>query len=76
MLICVLLQAPQLKSRRVKERGDPLEKVMATHSSILDWRTPQKPGRIQYMGCKESDMTERLTQIYLHTIKIFKEYVN
>ena len=51
---------------------------MATHSSILAWRTPwtQEPGRILPMGCKESDTTERLTQIYLHTIKIFKEYVN
>ena len=31
---------------------DPLEKGMATHSSILAWRIPQteKPGRIQSMG--------------------------
>ena len=31
-------------------RKDPLEEGMATHSSILAWRTPQ--------GRKESDMTE------------------
>ena len=31
----------------------PLEEEMATHSSILSWRIP--------WGCKESDMTERLT---------------
>ena len=31
---------------------DPLEKKVATHSSILAWRIPQ--------GRKESDTTERL----------------
>ena len=31
---------------------DPLEKGMATHSSILAWRIPQteEPGRLQFMG--------------------------
>ena len=31
---------------------DPLEKGMATHSSILGWRIPwtDKPGRLQSMG--------------------------
>ena len=31
---------------------DPLEKGMATHSSILAWRIPQteEPGEPQYMG--------------------------
>ena len=30
-------------------RGDPLEKEMATHSSILAWRIPwmEKPGGLQ-----------------------------
>ena len=39
---------------------DPLEKGMATHFSILAWRTPwiQEPGGLQSMGHKESDMTE------------------
>ena len=42
---------------------DPLEKEMATHSSILAWKTPwmEEPGRLQSMGHKESDTTERLT---------------
>ena len=41
---------------------DPLEKGMATHSSILAWRIPltEEHGGLQVMGCKESDMTERL----------------
>ena len=32
--------------------GDPLEKEMATHSSILAWRIPwtEKPGRLQPTG--------------------------
>ena len=43
---------------------DPLEKGMATHSSILAWRIPwtEEPGGPHSpWGCKESDMTERLT---------------
>ena len=33
-------------------REDPLEKEMATHSSILAWETPwtEEPGRLQFMG--------------------------
>ena len=39
---------------------DPLEKEMATHSSILAWKTPwtEEPGRLQSMGSQEVDMTE------------------
>ena len=36
---------------------DPLEKEMATHSSILAWRIPWAEDP---RGCKESDMTEQL----------------
>ena len=43
-------------------REDPLEKEMATHSSILAWKIQwtEDPGRLQSMGHKESDTTERL----------------
>ena len=39
---------------------DPLEKKMATHSSILAWRIPwtEEPDGLQSTGRKESDMTE------------------
>ena len=39
---------------------DPLEKKMATHSSILARRIPwtEEPGGLQSMGRKESDTTE------------------
>ena len=42
---------------------DPLEKRMATHSSILAWRIPwtEEPGRLQSMGRKKSDTTEWLS---------------
>ena len=43
-------------------REDPLEKEMATHSSILAWRIPwtEEPGGLQSTGGKESDRTKRL----------------
>jgi len=40
---------------------DPLEKKMATHSSILAWEIPwtEEPGGLQSAGlCKKSNMTE------------------
>ena len=39
---------------------DPLEKKMATYSSILAWEIPwtEEPGRLQSMGSQESDMTQ------------------
>ena len=42
---------------------DPLEKVMATHSSILAWRIPwtEEPGGLQPVGHEELDTTEQLT---------------
>ena len=41
-------------------REDPLEKEVATSSSILVWEIPwteEQPGRLQFMVAKESDMT-------------------
>ena len=37
----------------------PLEKGMATHSSILAWEIPwtEEPSQLQSMGSQESDMT-------------------
>ena len=42
---------------------DPVEKGMATHSSITAWRIPwtEEAGGLQSMGCKEWDTTEQLT---------------
>ena len=44
-------------------REDPLEKEMATHSSLLAWRIPwtEEPGGLHSpRGRKESDTTEQL----------------
>ena len=43
-------------------REDPLEKGMATHSSILGWRIPwtEEPGGLQCVGLQKLDTTERL----------------
>ena len=43
-------------------REDPLEKEMATRSSILAWKIPwaEEPGRLQFTGLKGIDVTEHL----------------
>ena len=40
----------------------PLDKRMATHSSILAWKIPEQRSLVgcNPWGCKESDMTKRL----------------
>ena len=42
---------------------------MATHSGILAWENPwtEEPGRLQFMGYKEWDTTERLSTL-LHKV--------
>ena len=56
---------PTSAGNQVQSLGqeNPLEKGMATHSSIPAWRIPwtEEPGGLRSMGHKESDMTERLT---------------
>ena len=39
---------------------DPLEEIMATHSSILAWRIPwtEEPGKLGSVGSQKSEMTE------------------
>ena len=45
---------PAMKETQVQSMGqeNPLKKEMATHSSILAWRTPwtEEPGELQSMG--------------------------
>ena len=49
-----LKHLPPMRETRVRSLGqeDPLEKEMATHSSILAWRIPwtEEPGRLQSTG--------------------------
>ena len=53
---------PAMQETPIRSLGqeDPLEKGMATYSSILAWETPwtEEPGRLQPRGQKESDPTE------------------
>ena len=55
---------PEVQETRVRSLGweDPLEKEMATHSSILAWKISwtEEPGGLQSMGLQRGT-TERLT---------------
>ena len=50
----IVKNLPAMQETRVPTLGqkDPLEKEMATHFSILAWRTPwtEEPGGLQSMG--------------------------
>ena len=58
---------PAMQETQVQSRGweDPLEKGMATPSSVLAWRIPWSLVSYSPWSYKESDMTERLTHTYL-----------
>ena len=51
-------------------QGDPLEKEMATQSSILAYKIlwTEEPGRLQSTGSKKSDMDEH-THTHTHLNK-------
>ena len=47
---------------------------MATHSSILTWRSPcsEEAGGLQSMGSQESDISERLNHHCHHVFELTK----
>ena len=47
---------------------DPLERRMATYSSILAWRIPwtEEPDGLQSIGSQRVDTTERITQTEIY----------
>ena len=57
LVVQVVKNLPAMQETQVQPLSleDPLEKGMATLSSILTWRIPQteEPGRLQTMGFKE-----------------------
>ena len=64
-----------MQETRVQSLGreDPLEKGMATHSSILAWRIPwtEEPGGLRSMGSQGVEQvawTEQLSLFHSHTI--------
>ena len=54
---------PAMQETRVQSLGQegPLEKSMATHSSILAWKTPwtEEPGRLQSMWSQKVRQNEQ-----------------
>ena len=56
---------PAMQETQVQSLGqeDPLEKRMATHSSLPAWGVPwtEEPGKLQSVGLSELDRTDRLT---------------
>ena len=58
LLAQMVKNLPEMQEIWVQSLGqeDPLEKGMATHSSILAWRIPrtEEPGRLQPMGVTKS----------------------
>ena len=65
---------PTMQETQVQPLGqeDPLEKEMATHSSILPGKSHGRSSLVGYCpwGCKESDRTERL-----HYLSIYLTYL-
>ena len=55
---------PAVQNKRVQSLGeeDPLEKRMATHSSILGWRIPgtEEPGGLQSIGAQHQTGLNKL----------------
>ena len=54
-----LANAGELRDSSIPDQEDPLEKIMATQSSILVWRIPwtEEPGGLQSIG-SQRDTTE------------------
>ena len=59
---------PAMRETWVRSMGQevPLEKEMATHSSILAWRIPrtEEPGRLQFMGLQSQTRLSNFTFIH------------
>ena len=60
-----------MRETQVQSLGqeDPLEKEMATHSSILAWRIPwtEEPGGLQSMGSQRVGH-DRVTNTFLFSV--------
>ena len=71
MVAHMVKNLPAMQKTWVQSLGqeDPLEKGMATHSSILAWRIlwTQEPDGLQSMGSKESDMVKWVTLSHFHS---------
>ena len=70
----IVKDLPAMRETQVRPLGreDPLEKGMATHSSILAWRIPGQRSLMGYCPCglKESDTTEQLSTRVPHPLNL------
>ena len=70
LLTQMVKNLPIMQETWVQSLGqeDPLEKGMATHSSILAWKflRTEEPVGYSPWGCKELDTTEQLTHFNIH----------
>ena len=68
--LCDELMYHMMQETRVQSLGweDPLEKEMATHSSILAWRIPwtEEPGGLQSMGSQSRTRLSDFTSLMYH----------
>ena len=60
----LFLQTEEMRVQSLCQE-DPLEEGMGAHSSILAWRTPMEPGRLQSIGLQSQ------TQLKLLSTHIF-----
>ena len=72
---------PAMRETRVRSLGqeDPMEKEMATHSSILAWRIPwmEEPGRLQSTGSQSRTRLSDFTFFSLsHTYMYVRSVVS
>ena len=74
---CFVKHLPAMQETRVRTLGweVPLEKEMATHSSILAWRIPwiEEPGRLSISWDRKSQT--RLSTIFLSFPKVKSRFV-
>ena len=78
-LVQLVKNLPAVQETRVPFLGweDPLEKEMATHSSIFAWKISwtEKPGGLQSMELQRVGTTERLTLACLSSSDLEEELI-
>ena len=79
LVVQAVKSLPAMQETQIQSPGweDPLEKGMATHSSILAWRIPwtENPGGLQSMGSQKWGMTNTFT-FFTAQKKIQQDTVN